>query len=120
MEVRDWRNAEHYIAAELRDNDRRSRALWRSLNTKVRPDQKVRHTPPRERKRAWPFASFALPKYDGPVIDRNRQRGVFMRMRYYSRKTAKAGVSQRVALYLSLIHISSRGLLVGERVAPKK
>lgn len=99
IEVRDWRNAEHYIAAELRDNDRRSRALWRSLNTKVRPDQKVRHTPPRERKRAWPFASFALPKYDGPVIDRNRQRGVFMRMRYYSRKTAKAGVSQRVALY---------------------
>ena len=65
----------------------------------MRPEKKVRHTPPNERKRHWPYAAVALPKYDGPVIDRKGQRGVFMRMRYYSRRTAEQGVSQRVVKY---------------------
>ena len=73
--------------------------MWRSLKTKVRPEKKVRHTLPRERKRHWPYAAVALPKYDGPVIDRQGQRGVFLRMRYYSRRTAEPGVSQRVVRY---------------------
>jgi hypothetical protein len=99
IEIREWRAAERSVAAELRESDHRARLLWRSLRTKVRPEKKIRHTPPRERKRHWPYAAVALPKYDGPVIDRRGQRGVFMRMRYYSRRTAEAGVSQRVVLY---------------------
>lgn len=99
IEVREWRAAERSIAAELRESDHRSRSMWRSLRTKVRPETKVRHAPPKECKRHWPYAAVALPKYDGPVIDRSGQRGVFMRMRYYSRRTAEAGVSQRVVKY---------------------
>lgn len=96
IEVREWRAAERSIAAELRESDHRSRSMWRSLRTTVRSETKVRHTPPKERKRHWPYAAVALPRYDSPVIDRSGQRGVFMRMRYYSRRTAEAGVSQRV------------------------
>lgn len=99
IEIREWRAAERSVAAELRESDQRIRLMWRSLRTKVRPEKKVRHTPPKERKRHWPYTAVALPKYDSPVIDRNGQRGVFMRMRYYSRRTAEAGVSQRVAKY---------------------
>lgn len=99
VEIRKWRAAERSLAAELRESDHRIRLMWRSLRTKVRPDKKVRHTPPKERKRHWPYAAVALPKYDGPVIDRRGERGVFLRMRYYSRRTAEAGVSQRVVLY---------------------
>lgn len=99
IDIREWRAAERGVAAELRESDHRIRMMWRSLKTTVRPEKKVRHTPPKGRKRHWPYASVALPKYDGPVIDRNRERGVFMRVHYYSRRTAEAGVSQRVALY---------------------
>ncbi|MET0374074.1 MAG: hypothetical protein ABW128_07440 [Rhizorhabdus sp.] len=99
IEICEWRAAERSIAAELRESDHRIRLMWRSLKTKVRPEKKVRHTPPRERKRHWPYAAVALPKYDGPVINRSGQRGVFMRMRYYSRRTAEQGVSQRVVRY---------------------
>lgn len=99
IEIREWRAAERSVAVELREGDHRSGPLWRSLKTKVRPDKKVRHTPPKERKRHWPYAGVALPKYDGPVIDRSGQRGVFMRVRYYSRRTVEQGVSQRVVKY---------------------
>ena len=99
IEIREWRAAERSVAADLRESDHRIRLMWRSLKTRVRPEKKVRHTPPRERKRHWPYAAVALPKYDGPVIDRSGQRGVFLRMRYYSRKTAEQGVSQRVVKY---------------------
>lgn len=99
VEIREWRAAERSVAAELRESDHRIRAMWRSLKTKVRPEKKIRHTPPRERTRHWPYASTALPKYDGPVIDRSGERAVFARMRYYSRKTAEQGVSKRVIAY---------------------
>lgn len=99
IEIREWRAAERSVAAELREADHRHRILWRSLKTKVRPDRKLKHTPPREPKRDWPYASVALPKYNGPVIDRRGHRGVFARFRYYSRRTAEAGVSQRVVKY---------------------
>lgn len=98
-EIREWRAAERSVAAELREADHRYRLLWRSLKTKVRPDKKLKHTPPKEPRRDWPYASVALPKYDGPVIDRRGQRGVFARFRYYSRRTAKAGVSSRAFKY---------------------
>lgn len=99
VEIREWRAAERSVAAELREADHRARLLSRTMRTKVRPEKKVRHTPPKERRRDWPYAAVALPKYDGPVFDRRGERGVFMRMRYYSRRTAEAGVSQRVVLY---------------------
>ncbi len=99
IEIREWRAAERSVAAEQRESEHRIRLMWRSLKTKVRPEKKVRYTPPKDRKRHWPYAAVALPKYNGPVIDRQGQRGVFMRMRYYSRRTAEQGVSQRVVKY---------------------
>ena len=100
IEIREWRAAERSVAAEQRESDHRFRLMWRTLNTKVRPEKTLRHTPPRTRQRDWPYAAVALPKYDGPVIDRNGQRGVFMRVRYYSRRTAEQGVSQRLVKYV--------------------
>ena len=99
MEARDTASAERNLQAELRESDRRISLFWRRMLTKVRPEKSVRHKPPKARARLWPYASVALPKYDSPVIDRRGERGVFVRMRYYSRRTAKAGVSQRVLLY---------------------
>lgn len=99
IEIRDWRAAERSVAAELRESDARARVMWRSLKTKVRPEKSLKHTRPRERKHSWLHASVALPKYGGPVIDRRGQRGVFARFRYYSRKSAKTGVSSRVVVY---------------------
>lgn len=99
IESREWRAIERAIEAELRESDHRSRLMWRSVKTKVKPEQTFEHTPPTGRRRTWPHASVALTKYDGPVIDRRGQRGVFMRVRYYSRRTAEPGVSQRVVRY---------------------
>lgn len=94
-----YRAAERGVHAELRAARRLSH-FSRRLLTKVRPEKNLKHRPPREKKRLWPYASKALPKYDGPVIDRGGQRGIFARFRYYSRKTARAGVSQRVVAYV--------------------
>ena len=98
-EAREYRRAEAGLQAELRESDHRARLLSRLLRTKVKPEKKLRHTPPRARVRKWPFTSVALPRYDGPIIDRRGERGVFARFRYYSRRTALAGVSQRVLTY---------------------
>ena len=98
-EAREHAAAERSVEAELRESDRRIRLFWRRMTTKVRPEKTLRHTPPKARKRLWPYASVALPKYDAPVIDRRGERGVFAKFRYYSRRTARAGVSQRVLLY---------------------
>jgi hypothetical protein len=73
--------------------------MRRFLRTKVRPEKTIRHTPPKERRRDWMYASKALPTYSGPVLDRRGERGVFVRIRYYSRKTASEGVSARVLQY---------------------
>lgn len=99
-EAREYRAAERGLQAELRESDRRIALMWRALKTKVRPEKKMRHAPPKERKRLWPYASVALPKYDSPILDRRGQRGVFVRMRYYSRRTAEQGVSLRVTKYV--------------------
>lgn len=99
-EAREYRAAERGLQAELRESDRRIKLMWRGLKTKTRPEKTLRHTPPAERTRKWPYASRAPPKYDGPVLDRRGERGVFMRVRYYSRRTAGAGVSQRLVTYV--------------------
>lgn len=99
IEIREWRAAERSVAEELRESAHRIRLMSRQMKTKVRPEKKVRHTPPKARRRDWGYSSVALPRYDGPVIDRRGQRGVFMRVRYYSRRTAEQGVSQRVVKY---------------------
>jgi hypothetical protein len=99
-EAREYRAAEHGLQAELREADRRARMLFRRIRTKQPQDGIVRHKPPKEPKRLWPYASTALPKYDGPVLDRRGERAVFARFRYYSRRTAGQGVSQRVVKYV--------------------
>ena len=98
-DARESAAAARSVDAEMREGDRRIQLFWRRMTTKARPEKTVRHKPPKARKRAWPYASVALPRYDAPVIDRGGERGVFVRMRYYSRRTAGAGVSQRVLLY---------------------
>lgn len=99
-EAREYRAAERGLQAELREGERRARMLFRTVRTREPRDGIVRHTPPKEQKRSWPYASTALPRYDGPVLDRRGERGVFARFRYYSRRTAGQGVSQRVVKYV--------------------
>lgn len=99
-EAREYRAAERGVQAELREADVRARMLFRKVRTKEPRDGIVRHKPPKNRQRLWPYAATALPKYDGPVLDRRGERGVFARFRYYSRRTAGQGVSQRVVRYV--------------------
>ena len=65
-EARADAKAERGLQAELREADRAIRLFWRRMHTKVRPEKTIRHKPPRERARLWPYASVALPKYDSP------------------------------------------------------
>ncbi len=97
---RAFRQADRAVEAEMREADQSRRKLSRRLKTALRPEKQIRHKPPSGRKRLWPYAAVALPTYDGPVRDRRGERGVFMRVRYYSRRTAGQGVSQRVVLYV--------------------
>jgi len=101
--LRDQRRAyivaENGLRLEFLEAEQQRRAMRRFLRTKVRPEKKIRHTPPKERRRDWAYASKALPTYSGPVLDRRGERGVFVRIRYYSRKTASEGVSSRVLQY---------------------
>lgn len=96
---RDYLLAENNLRIEFQEAEQQRRKWGRLIRTKVRPE-KIRRQPPKERKRDWPYASRALPKYGGPVLDRKGERGVFVRIRYYSRKTAGAGVSSRVVKYV--------------------
>ncbi|WP_150425799.1 hypothetical protein [Sphingobium limneticum] len=96
---RDYLLAENNLRIEFQEAEQQRRKWGRLIRTKVRPE-KVRRQPPKERKRDWPYASRALPKYSGIVLDRRGERGVFVRIRYYSRKTAEAGVSLRVVKYV--------------------
>lgn len=96
---RAYISAENSLRTEFLEAEQQRRAMRRFLRTKVRPEKKVRHKPPKEPHRDWIYASKALPRYSGPVLDRRGERGVFMRIRYYSRKTAEAGVSSRVLQY---------------------
>ncbi|MFD1106200.1 hypothetical protein [Sphingobium olei] len=96
---RDYLLAENNLRIEFQEAEQQRRKWGRLIRTKVRPE-KVGRQPPKERKRDWPYASRALPKYGGIVLDRKGERGVFVRIRYYSRKTAGAGVSLRVVKYV--------------------
>lgn len=96
---RDYLLAENNLRIEFQEAEQQRRKWGRLIRTKVRPE-KIRRQPPKERKRDWPYASRALPKYGGPVLDQKGERGVFVRIRYYSRKTAGAGVSSRVVKYV--------------------
>ena len=98
-QLRDYVLAERGLTIEFREAEQARRMGRRLIGTKVRPE-KIRHRPPKERQRGWPHASRALPKYSGLVLDRKGERGVFVRIRYYSRKTAEAGVSSRVVKYV--------------------
>lgn len=89
------------LKAEEREAELQTRKFFRRLIKTQEPlETKLKRKPPRDIKPTWQFASIALPKYDGPIFDRNNARGVFARFRYYASRTAKAGVSARVVKYM--------------------
>ena len=75
------------------------RYFRRYMKTKVPITNKIKHGQPKPQKPISPSKWKALPSYDGPVRDRQRRRGVFLRVRYYSGRSAKPGVSMRVTKY---------------------
>lgn len=98
---RETAKAIRRLRAQERQADREREWFFRRLmRTKVRLEQEIKHKPPKEKQSIWPYRSSALPKYDGPILDRLKRRGVFFRSRYYSSRTAKPGVSKRVTVYI--------------------
>jgi hypothetical protein len=77
-----------------------ARIYSRWLSTKVRPDQKIEHRPPKPKSGISPASKAALPKYDAPLRDQRGRLGVFFDSRYYASKTAKPGVASRVVKYI--------------------
>lgn len=96
---RDYRLMEKGLRIEFIEAEAARRRWGRVIRTRVRPEP-ICYQPPKSRKRDWPYAKRALPRYGGIVLDRMGARGVFMRIRYYSRKTASAGVSSRLVKYV--------------------
>jgi len=98
---RETARAIRRLRKQERETDRSiARFFRRRIRTKMRPTSQINHKPPKARPSIWPSSSRALPKYDGPIRDKFNRRGVFFRSRYYSSRTAKPGVSKRVAIYI--------------------
>ncbi|MCE7796513.1 hypothetical protein LWE61_08050 [Sphingobium sufflavum] len=87
------------LQIEFLEAEQERRRWGRLIKTRVRPE-KIAHRPPQKRKRTWPYARSALPHYPSPILDRKGERGVFVRIFYYSRKNARPGVSSRVVKYV--------------------
>ena len=92
--------AENGLRLEFLEAEQQRRSLRRFIRTRAPRDRITRHKPPKKRDRTWIYAAEALPKYSGVILDRRGERSVFVRIRYYSRKTAGQGVSQRVVAYV--------------------
>ena len=98
---RETARAIRRLRKQERETDRSiARFFRRRIRTKMRPTSQIKHKSPKARPSIWPSSSRALPKYDGPIRDKFNRRGVFFRSRYYSSRTAKPGVSKRVAIYI--------------------
>lgn len=98
---RETARAIRRLRKQERETDRSiARFFRRRIRTTVRPARQIKHKPPKAKRSIWPSGSRALPKYDGPIRDKFNRRGVFFRSRYYSSRTAKPGVSKRVAIYI--------------------
>ncbi len=98
---RETARAIRRLRKQERETDRSiARFFRRRIRTKMRPTSQIKHKPPKAKPSIWPGSSRALPKYDGPIRDKFNRRGVFFRSRYYSSRTAKPGVSKRVAIYI--------------------
>lgn len=103
QEDQEHRNAERGLQHELREADRRSRALWKHI--RVRPEDRSRtgieRKPQvyRSTRSGWLAAASRLPGFSGQIIDRAGRAGIFFRVRYYGHAT-KAGVGRRATLYI--------------------
>lgn len=98
---RETARAIRRLRKQERETDRSiAKFFRRRIRTTVRPTSQIKHKPPKSKRSIWPSSSRALPKYDGPIRDKFNRRGVFFRSRYYSSRTAKPGVSKRVAIYI--------------------
>lgn len=98
---RETAKAIRRLRQQEREIDRSIASFFRRrIRTKTPPTAEIAHKPTKARHSAWPSRAFALPKYDRPIRDKFDRRGVFFRSRYYSARTAKPGVSARVAAYI--------------------
>lgn len=88
------------LRRQERETERAIKRFFRRvIKTKVKiPEIKFKSS--KKLRIILPSAWHAMPKYDGPIRDKLRRRGVFARFRYYSARTAKPGVSKRVTIYI--------------------
>lgn len=103
QETREYRRAEQELQNEIRESDRRNRALWKRI--RVKPADRtltgIERKPQAHKptKTGWLANASQLPRYSGQVIDRMGRAGIFFRVRYYGHST-KAGVGRRSTLYI--------------------
>lgn len=103
QEAREYRRAERELQAELREADRRNRALWKRIRVKpeLKPKAAIERKPQAHRptRSCWLAGASQLPRYSGQIFDRMGRAGIFFRVRYYGHST-KAGVGRRSTLYI--------------------
>lgn len=103
QEAGEYRRAERELQKELREADRRNRALWKRIrvNQDDRPRTATKRKPQSHQptRSGWLASASQLPRYSGPIVDRKGRTGIFFRVRYYGHAT-RAGVGRRATLYI--------------------
>lgn len=103
QESREYRRAEQELQNEIRESDRRNRALWKRIRVKPaeRTVSAIERKPQAHKptKTGWLANASQLPRYSGQIIDRMGRAGIFFRVRYYGHST-KAGVGRRSTFYI--------------------
>lgn len=103
QELREFHRVERELQNDMREADRRNRALWKRI--RVKPDLRamtvIERKPETHRptKTGWLAGGSLLPRFSGQIIDRMGRAGIFFRVRYYGH-AAKPGVGRRSTLYI--------------------
>lgn len=118
-EMRSDRAAALAVAREEAERERGIALWWRRMRVAARPIYEVKSKGARHRPvphdQGWLVDALSHPKYNREIVDRHGRRGMFLRVRYYSKKTSKAGVGRRVISYiLDGAHVDDRGELAFE------
>jgi hypothetical protein len=98
-EQAEFRRMVRSLHQEELEAEMRNRALWRAVRIKA-PLEKQQRASGKGSAAIVIRSSRAMPKYSGPVLDRMKRRGVFVRVRYWSAKHAKAGVALKGVGYI--------------------
>ena len=95
-----YRRQEQALLTEEREAERRNRALWRRIKIKMPKEAAPERKPHRPTRSGFLHGASPLPSYSGAIVDRLGRRSVFVRIRYYGRKSTRPGVGRRLATYI--------------------